>query len=73
MTTVACANPACRRLFEARRDHGISRFSRLEVPHMPWFSDRAGPPDDSRIAPPAVLPSTKGTASAPRNDDFAAQ
>jgi hypothetical protein len=40
---------------------------------MPWFSDRAGPPGSSRIPPPAVLPSTKGTVSAPRNDDFAAQ
>jgi len=25
---------------------------------MPWFSDRAGPTGSSRIAPPAVLPST---------------
>ena len=24
---------------------------------MPWFSDRAGPTGDSRITPPAVLPS----------------
>jgi len=24
---------------------------------MPWFSDRAGSPGDSRIAPPAMLPS----------------
>jgi hypothetical protein len=33
---------------------------------MPWFFDRAGPPDGSRTAPPAVLPSTVWTASAPR-------
>ena len=25
--------------------HGLSRFSRMEVPYMPWFSDRAGPAD----------------------------
>jgi hypothetical protein len=24
---------------------------------MPWFSDRAGSPGDSRITPPAMLPS----------------
>jgi len=24
---------------------------------MPWFSDRAGSADDSRVTPPAVLPS----------------
>jgi hypothetical protein len=24
---------------------------------MPWFSDRAGSADDSRITPPAMLPS----------------
>jgi len=29
-------------------ERGISRFSRLEVPYMPWFSDHAGPTDDSR-------------------------
>jgi hypothetical protein len=38
-------------------DRGISRFSRMKIPHMPWFSDRAGSPDGSRIAPPAMLPS----------------
>jgi hypothetical protein len=29
----------------------------MEIPYMPWFSDRAGSPDGSRIAPPAMLPS----------------
>jgi hypothetical protein len=29
-------------------EHGISRFSRLKVPHTPWFSDHAGPADGSR-------------------------
>src|SRR5437763_15451683 len=29
----------------------------MKIPHMPWFSDRAGSPDDSRITPPAMLPS----------------
>src|SRR6266508_4443444 len=29
-------------------ERGISRFSRLEVPYMPWFSDPAGSPDSSR-------------------------
>src|SRR5919202_950080 len=29
-------------------DRGISRFSRPEVPYMPWFCDHAGSPDDSR-------------------------
>jgi len=28
--------------------HGISRFSRMKVLHMPWFPDRAGPTNDSR-------------------------
>jgi hypothetical protein len=29
----------------------------MEIPYMPWFSDRAGSPDGSRIAPPAMAPS----------------
>jgi len=29
-------------------ERGISRFARLEVPYMPWFSDHAGPTGDSR-------------------------
>ena len=33
---------------------------------MPWFSDRAGPADSSRITLPAVLPSTLWTVWAPR-------
>jgi hypothetical protein len=33
---------------------------------MPWFSDRAGSASGSRIAPPAVLPSTLFTVWAPR-------
>ena len=37
---------------------GLSRFSRTEVPHMHRFSDRAGPAGGSRIALPAMLPST---------------
>jgi len=28
--------------------HGLSRFSRMEVPYMPWFFDRAEPADGSR-------------------------
>jgi len=28
--------------------HGLSRFSRMEVPYMPWFFDRAGSPGGSR-------------------------
>ena len=31
-------------------ERGISRFSRLEVPCMPWFFDRAGPTSDSHNA-----------------------
>ncbi len=31
--------------------HGLSRFSRMEVPRMPWFSDRAGSPG---LAPSAA-------------------
>jgi hypothetical protein len=27
---------------------GISRFSRMEVPYMPWISDHAGSTDGSR-------------------------
>jgi len=29
-------------------DRGISRFSRMKVPYMPWFSDRAGSTNGSR-------------------------
>ena len=38
-------------------DVGLSRFSRIEVPSMPWFFDSAGPTNGSRVAPFAVLPS----------------
>lgn len=34
---------------------------------MPWFSDHAGPTNDSRITPLTVLPSASWTASAPRS------
>src|SRR5664279_4345238 len=42
--------------------HGISRFSRMKAPRMPWFSDRAGSTKRLAIAPPAVLPSAFMTA-----------
>ena len=29
----------------------------MEIPYMPWFSDRAGSPGDSRVTPPAISPS----------------
>jgi len=29
-------------------ERGISRFSRMEVPYMPWLSDPAGSTNDSR-------------------------
>jgi len=29
--------------------HGLSRFSRIEVPYMPWFFDRAGSANGSRL------------------------
>jgi hypothetical protein len=35
----------------------ISRFSRMKIPHMHRFSDLAGSAGDSRITPPAMLPS----------------
>ena len=38
-------------------EHGISRFSCMEIPCMQWFSDRAGFAASSRIALPAMLPS----------------
>jgi hypothetical protein len=38
-------------------EHGISRFSCMEIPCMQWFSDRAGSAGSSRIALPAMLPS----------------
>jgi hypothetical protein len=41
----------------ATGDRGISRFSRMEIPYMLKFLDRAGSADDSRIAPPAMWPS----------------
>ena len=34
-----------------------SRFSRMKIPHMHRFSDLAGSASDSRITPPAMLPS----------------
>ena len=37
--------------------HGLSRFSRMEFPYMPWFSDHAGSASGSRITPPTMLPS----------------
>jgi len=45
---------------------GVSRFSRMEVPYVLRFFDRAGSAGDSRIAPSAMLPSAGPTASAPR-------
>jgi hypothetical protein len=33
-----------------RANSGTSRFSRLEVPYMPWFFDRTGPTSDSHNA-----------------------
>jgi len=38
---------AARPLSRRAGGYGLSRFSRMEVPHMPWFSDRAGPADGS--------------------------
>jgi hypothetical protein len=46
--------------------HGLSRFSRTEVPYMPWFCDHAGSAGGSRPTPPAVLPSANEPAWAPR-------
>ena len=54
-------------------DRGTSRFSRTEVPYMPWFFDRAGPCGVLRIASPPVLPSVFKTTWAPRMPNFAAQ
>ena len=46
VTTTAAARPVI-----SRTDgHGLSRFSRMEVPYMPWFFDRAEPASDSRNA-----------------------
>jgi len=38
-------------------DHGISLFSRMEIPCVPGFTDRAGSRDGSRITPPRTWPS----------------
>src|SRR2546423_1926078 len=46
-------------------DDGRSRFSRIELAHMPWFFDRAGSTGGSQIAPPVMLPSAGMKASAP--------
>ena len=43
--------------FPAGGQCGISRFSRMKIPYMHRFSDRAGSAGDSRITPPAMLPS----------------
>jgi hypothetical protein len=37
-------------------EHGISLFSSLEVPYMPWFSHHAGYAGGWRITPPAMSP-----------------
>ena len=34
---------AARLVISQAGGHGLSRFSRMEVPYVPWFSDRAGP------------------------------
>ena len=62
--------PAARPQTTRTGGHGTSRFSRTKVPHMPWFSDRAGPPDSSRVTLPAVLPSAFNRAWAPRSSVF---
>ena len=51
----------------------ISRFSRMELPHMHGVFDRAGPEAALAIARRPVLPSVPVTTSAPRTVDFAAQ
>src|SRR5437879_3779820 len=57
-----------------RASGGPSRFSRMELPYMPWFSDRAGFPGGSRLAPPTMLPSAlHDDVGTPDVADFAAQ
>ena len=47
---------------------GTSRFSRMKIPYMLRFSDRAGPGRDSRITPRSVLPSVIPTTWASRTN-----
>jgi len=54
-------------------DRGISRFSRMEIPCMLRFFDRAGSADGSRLAPLRCRLPPPLTTSAPRSLDFAAQ
>ncbi len=48
---------AARRAINPRGECGISRFSRMEIPYMHRFFDRAGSASSSRIARPAMWPS----------------
>ena len=56
-------------------DRRISRFSRMEIPYVPGFFDRAGSTGDSRITPPAAWPSACYESVGTPNliSDFAAQ
>src|SRR5258708_29576308 len=45
--------------------HGLSRFSRMEVPHLPWFSHPPGPPSGPPVSPPPRFPSPPSTPPAP--------
>ena len=54
-------------------EHGTSRFSRRRTPCMRRFSDRAGSASSSRYRCRRCCLPPRGTASAPRSGDFAAQ
>jgi hypothetical protein len=54
-------------------EDGISRFSRMEFPYMPWFFDRAGSSTARAIAAQGVAFRTTNNVGTPDDMHFAAQ
>jgi hypothetical protein len=54
-------------------EHGISRFSRMEFPYMPWFFDRAGPSATRVNVAQGVAFRTTNNVGTPNDMHFAAQ
>jgi hypothetical protein len=54
-------------------EHGISRFSRMEFPYMPWFFDRAGSSTARDDAATGVAFRTTNNVGTPNDMHFAAQ
>jgi hypothetical protein len=54
-------------------EYGISRFSRMEFPYMPWFFDRAGSSATRATAAEGVAFRTTNNVGTPDDMHFAAQ